>query len=232
MEPESPLAQILLCMRLKLWWVSLVLLHFVLLILHLASLGSRYWLRQGDEDLGWDGSLLHCSSCSRDLLEDTYEDLADDVCDISGDSFEAWCEMFHDLRLAGGLYIFFDLLSLGCLLFLFVLAVYTTNNKGCWPNLPKYILIALTVAFHDIALILWSSIAQASFGGDCSDLHDGASRSPVCSTTGPVLATCISVIQPFYALLYCFLLRSQPAAQYSGEVPSFVGKPQFYPAQV
>jgi len=233
MEGESPLTQTLLCMKLKLWWVCLVLLHFLLLILHLASLGSRYWLRQGDEDLGWDGSLLHCSSCSKDLLKDTYADLADDVCDRSGDAFEAWCDMFRDLERAGGLYIFFDLLSLGCLLCLFVLSVYSVTNRSCWPNLPKYILIASTISFHDIALIVWSAVAQASFGGDCEDLHDGSSRTAVCSTAGPVVATCISVIQPFYALLYVFLLRAlPPPPQYSAELPSYTGKPQFYPAQV
>jgi hypothetical protein len=140
--------------------------------------------------------------------------------------------MFTDLELAGGLFIFFDLLSLICLLILFVLSVFSVNNRSCWPNWSKYLLLGLTITFHDTALIVWSEVAQASFGGDCEDLNDGSSRTPVCSTTGPVIATCISVVQPFYALLYWYLLWNPPAPLYSSELPSFTNKPQFSPAQV
>jgi hypothetical protein len=211
-SPEEPDVDTpLLCMRVRYWWFLVIFCQGVLGVFIFATLGTRRWVRQGDEDAEWQGSLLECTLChvNSDWFEETYDSLKSDECDSSGDEHDAWCSMFKDLQTAGGVFVFFELLSLGLLVLWIGRVLLCLIGKRCCHDIIAYIFPILAFLAHMIGLIIWAAVSKSGFNADCGDFADGSDRTDVCSTNGPALAVLTCLFYIFFGALYAFVFRNR-----------------------
>mmetsp|Transcript_23981 Transcript_23981/g.42483 ORF Transcript_23981/g.42483 Transcript_23981/m.42483 type:complete len:241 (-) Transcript_23981:2199-2921(-) len=201
----------LMCMRVRYWWYLVIFCQGVIGVFMFATLGTRKWVRQGDEDSEWQGGLLECTFChlKSDWHEETYDDLKSDECDADGDSHEAWCTMFEDLQSAGGVFVFFELLSFGLLGLWIARVCLALCSKRFLPEIVAYIFPAVAFLAHTIGLIIWAAVSKSGFNADCEDFVDGSDRTDTCSTNGPALAVLTCLLYVFFGLLYGFVFRNR-----------------------
>jgi hypothetical protein len=199
----------LLCMRVRFWWFLVIFCQGIIGIFMFATLGTRKWVRQGDEDYEWQGGLLECSLChgNSDWFEENYESIKSDECDADGDQHHAWCSMFEDLHTAGGVFVFFELLSLGLLgLWIARVALCLCRKRMC-HDLVAYVFPTAAFFSHMLGLVIWASVSKSGFNADCDAFADGSARTDVCSTNGPALAVLTCLFYLFFGSLYVFVFR-------------------------
>lgn len=200
-DPPSPQSKSLdepvLCLRLRFWWFLTLFNQVFLVILMIGCLSTPKWVKQGAYYYQWEGGVISCTTCT-DMVcvgcgafdNELYTDLKEDgQCDVSPIS-KSFCSAFDDLASAGGVYFFFEILSL-ILLFIWMTRVaFLLFVKACCPRQRwlAYIYPGLALLFHLLAVIIWAGISEAKFDGDCeNDSFDGG-KPDLCATHGPALA--------------------------------------------
>lgn len=201
----------LLCMRVRYWWYLVIFCQGVIGVFMFATLGTRKWVRQGDEDYEWQGGLLECTFChmNSDWYEETYDSLKSDECDADGDEHEAWCTMFENLQAAGGVFVFFELVSFLLLGLWIARVILCLCGKRLCHDLVALVFPITAFLSHMIGLIIWASVSKSGFNADCEDFMDGSSRTDTCSTTGPALAVLTCLLYVFFGALYAFVFRNR-----------------------
>jgi hypothetical protein len=94
-------------MKAMYWWAMFLMLLILQIILICVTMTAPWWCEQSQGSRSWTGSLLNVIESDSPYIDtNTYGKVADDVCDLQS-RFGA-CDMFEDLRDAGGLFIFFE----------------------------------------------------------------------------------------------------------------------------
>jgi hypothetical protein len=187
------------------WYVLLSLLLTNLLLL-LGSLGTRKWLKQGKEENAWQGSLLHVTEGPNDWENETYDQLADDYCDMHGEDNEALCILFKNLHDAGATYVSFGVMNVICTIGWILKIVFLLLEKKCCNNLIGYILSGICGLFQLIGLVVWSAVSESKYNADCDKVVEKGETGELCNTDGPALALTVMlmyvVITPAFVYVY------------------------------
>lgn len=191
-----------LCLKMKVWWMSVSTVLGVILIFMLGCLASTDWVVQGSGSDEWHGSLLFCTDCSDAWNSDSYPNLADRTCNTDQD---AWCDLFEDLTTAGRAFVFFEVLSFISIVFwIHRIALFQLQIK-LGPHWLSLVFPGLTLLFHLLAGAIWAGKSGATFKDSCDETVED-DRPDVCSTQGPSIALLVAlllvIVTPVYVLLY------------------------------
>lgn len=197
--------QIFIGLRYRYWWFIVLQLILTIIVFNFGCLGAKKWARQGEDGTEWEGGLLYCTSCYSKWDNDHYDDVASDMSDLNGDQYEALTTTYENLRDAGSVFLFFELIALLMNLLWIVRVVFALFEKKLGPNWLGFVFPGVGFVMHTIGLIAWTGIAEAGFEEDCTDLNDGSDRTKVCSTYGAGLAVITCILYIFFGAFYVFL---------------------------
>jgi hypothetical protein len=177
--------------RLKVWWIFFLVLIVFQFAVMIGLLATNSWVEQGEgDDKRWEGGILKVlDSDIREIDQEPYNEVADEVCDLP--SHYGVCEMFEDLRDAGFVFIFYEILALLMVVLWFGQVVFALLEIDCGRAWLGYIWPFLGFVFHFVGLIVYAGLVGISFS-DC-DTISRLDREVVCGTHGPVLATFITI---------------------------------------
>lgn len=184
-----------LFLQYRIWWYIVISLLILQLILMLGSLGSYNWVKSGDGDSEWEGSLMVVTS-GPDMWEDiSYEDLVDNYCEDDANTSDGFCEVFSDIYNGGVAFIFFEVFAMTANLVWIVKVLFLILEKSYGPNWLPYILNGSVLIFHLIALVAWFGSTSAQFGKDCEEvITEDEERGDLCATSGAALAVFVMVL--------------------------------------
>lgn len=228
--PAKALDDTLLCLRMRYWWFLSLFNQAFLVILMISCLATPKWVKQGDYAYEWEGGVIACTTCKYltcigcgSFDNELYTSLKDDgQCSASLIS-ESFCSAFDDLSAAGGVYFFFEILSLIALFAWMTRVAFLLFAKDCCSRQRwlGYLYPALALLFHLLGLVIWAGISEAKFDDDCKNDDFDGSKPTLCATNGPALAV-FTVI--FYAIavgIYVFpYVKMMPQSAKKPEEPA------------
>jgi hypothetical protein len=134
--------------------------------LSIVSLALPKWAEQEDDDGDsvWEGSLLEVRDS--DLWdEDSYAELADDIC---SESLYGACTMFEDLRDAGIIFIIYESIYLLTLVLWIVRIILVLCRVSFGPDWLAYLAPLIGSGFHIVGTVIWLKLVEVNFD-DCED---------------------------------------------------------------
>lgn len=217
--PPAPvrrsLDESLLCLRFRFWWFITLFQQSFLLILMVSCLSTPKWVKQGDYLYQWEGGVVMCTTCEDmecqgcgSFDNKAYSDLKDDSsCDAS-DIAKSFCKAFDDLSSAGGVYFFFEMMSMSMLIVWILQVAFLLLAKQCFSRMRwlAYVFPALTLLFHLVGLIIWAGVSEAKFDGDCENSSFDGGKPDICATNGPALAVVTVLICAIAVGVFLFAL--------------------------
>ena len=226
-EAAQPTPKIL-CMSRKWWYLSLLLSLCLILVLIIGCLATPKWVATQGDSFSIEGGLLKCSNCDAPFSDMSYSDASHaDACDQFVPDYTGYCDVFGDLKGAGGAFLFFDLVAFvlivmwGVKLFLLFRGSEVLSN----PKWLFYVVSTVATSSHILALIVWGGVSSATFNGDCTGWNPDGSKPELCSTDGPKLAIAVMVFLLLTTIVFWIIQCKQIPLQ-SGEL-NF--KPAEYP---
>jgi len=187
----------LLCMKVKYWWYAVMLCQGWLFVFMMGCLGSYEWVRQGKDESEWEGGLLGVNFGPENYRGESYSSLADDVCDREG--YEELCDSFENLKNAGAVFIFFEVLSILMLAAWAARVVFALKEKKFLGEWIGYLFPGLGFLLHFLGVIVWVAVSGAKFSSECYG------QSELCNTYGPTLGVLTILFYFFFAALYSFV---------------------------
>lgn len=187
------------CLTVRMWWLLILALQSLLFILSIGCLGSTQWLEQNGLDI--QGSLMRCTDCPSRWQDASYDEIADLICE-DDNLLHSLCDMMKDMRDAGAVYVFFELVAIVCLFFWMFKIMLLLLERQCFPKLRwlPYTFPVLTICAHLIALAAWFGITDASFSDSCDNVTD--SVPPICATAAPALSVCLMLLYFLITVLF------------------------------
>ena len=214
-------------------WYTLISLLLTNLLLLLGSLGTRKWVKQGKEENSWQGSLLHVTKGPEEWENETYEQLADDYCDMKGEDNEALCRLFQNLHDAGATYVSFGVMTVICTIGWILKIVFLLLEKKCCKNLVGYVLSGICGVFHLIGLVVWSAVSESKYNVDCDKVVEKGEIGELCNTDGPALALTVMLmyvgITPVFVFVYMKRYHGASSTLTNNKQSEMAGMPSSFP---
>ena len=204
---KSRLDHFMGCLQLKAWFGIVLLLLLSQIGLMIGSLATKRWVTEGRGDSKWFGGLTSCSNCPKVWRDHYYDEIAAQLCTWDDDTYIHYCNIFEDLRDAGGQFLFFELISITMVVAWMVKILTVLLDKDCLSRVPwsAYTYGLLATFFHWIGIILWGAVTDARFDADCDTPRTGIDKPELCGTRGPIIAIVVAVMFPIIMVVYTFV---------------------------
>ena len=163
-------------------------------------MGTRRWVRKGNNSDEWEGGLLSITSSESSWRSMTYDDAKNDICGMNLSNSDL-CTIFGNLYSGGAAFLFFELLAL---LFIFVWifqVVWALLEKPLIRWWIPFLWPAISFICHILGIAIWAGVTKSGFQDDCLDLNN----SQLCSTNGPALAIITVFLYLFFGAIYVFV---------------------------
>ena len=199
------LKQKCLCLPIAIWKKVLLLLEILNLSLMIESILTPRWVMQGYKKTLWKGGLLICGGCSGEWYNLYYHQIS---IIAENNKVTGYYKNFQSLAVSGIVYCVLE----SVVSFLFVLHILL---QTCDWNYLKFQIFLPFVGFllHSFGVILWFTINDATFFGDCFLCSDYDNSRQFCATQGPVLAI-ITEIGIGLIVFGSFLVRKHETQQF------------------
>jgi hypothetical protein len=189
-----------LCMQLRYWLYLTLFFQYVLIVFLFGCVGTRRWVRKGQDETEWEGGLISVTGSSKRWKNDNYDDVKDKVCDLDG--YDELCTVFKRLYDAGAAYLFFELMALIFVMVWIGFVVWMLFEKPVnrwwlgllWPG--------ISLLCHILAIAIWAGVTKAGFEVNCLAVHS----TKICSTNGPALATLTAFLYLGFGMIFAFAL--------------------------
>ena len=184
------------------WKVLLKTILYFNFSLMIGSLTTPRWVKQGDRNTLWRGSLTRCGGCSGEWEDKYYYE----IYEISKDNYVLGCEeTFEALYVAGFLYLTFEVLALVVYVFLIVVQSGFIVKVASDKCIGKVIFSIFLL--HTIAVILYFTISKIKLLRDCSRASDYFTSYNVCANQGPTIALVSEILCLISVILNHFIKR-------------------------
>lgn len=204
---KSRLALYMGCLQLWSWLVLVLFLLLAQIGLMIGSLATNRWVTEGYGSDQWFGGLTTCNSCPQPWRNRDYSSLAQEFCSLSDPRFTHYCNVFEDLRDAGGEFLFFELVTIATVIAWMVKILTMLLNKDCLHRVPwsAYTYGLMATFFHWTGIILWGAVTDARFDADCDAMTVADDKPELCGTRGPIIAIVVAVMFPLILILFSFV---------------------------
>ncbi|CAG9333218.1 unnamed protein product [Blepharisma stoltei] len=226
----------------KICWAIFVFLQLFIIACMVGSLGTKSWVKLdisdglGEDFQSFEGSIMEVTHYNGDDIEVSYKDAADYYCDpnpnVMPNLYNAWCDMFDNLRRGFGVFAVFEIISIGCLVAWGAVLIGFVFSVNCLPC--SFCCSACSWIAHFIAFFSWLAVSNGDYDGNCNDIaesfDDGDYKSDLkpprlCIRDGPILATFLAVFLPIVVIAYipigCIAYRNKRQQDREGEKQEF-----------
>lgn len=195
------------CLQLWTWLAAVLFLLLCQIGLMIGSLATNRWVTEGYGSHQWFGGLTNCNSCPQPWRNRDYTSLAQDLCSLSDPRFTHYCNIFEDLRDAGGEFLFFELVSIATVIAWMAKIAAILTDKECLVRVPwsAYSLGLLATFFHWVGIILWGAVTDARFDADCDQMTIADDKPELCGARGPIIAIVVAVMFPIILVMFSFV---------------------------
>jgi hypothetical protein len=200
-EKGPSISRQLLCMKIRYWLYLVLFFQYTLVVFIFGCLGTRRWVRKGNDTTEWEGGLLSITDSNYEWKDLAYNSAKSKVCSLTATGASTLCSDFDHLYSGGVAYLFFDLLAL---LFIFV-----WMGQIAWALMEKplkrfwifFIAPGISFLSHIIGLAIWAGVTKAEFEPNCLSL----TSNKLCSTNGPALSILTVFLYLFFGAIYAFV---------------------------
>lgn len=214
MEPNKApsISKKILCMRYRYWLYMTLFFQYILIVFLFGCVGTRRWVRKGNNMTEWEGGLLSITGSSSHWKDMSYKDAKSDSCDEKSEYYNKdLCNVFEDLYSAGAAYLFFEILAL-LLIFVWIFQVaYALMEKqllfmGSETGAKRWWLALLwpgiSLLCHIIGIAIWAGVTKSEFEVNCLAINSGK----ICSTNGPSLSILTIFLYLMFGCVYAFMM--------------------------